>query len=207
MASSSALVTKAMLIYYDGKIKDWSQAQISDKISALGDVFTLKGKVASTAALPVSDNKAGDLYLVGDDSSAESAEYYWTGSVWEYMGLTGVSLDGYITETQLYKGVDGTGTTDAPAAGTILAPIFAKAKANAEAILENKAAISAINDPATGILKTAKDYADSAASKAIYGGGGSAEAPIAGSVAAKVKALEDITSDVITEEDIDGLFA
>lgn len=212
--SDKALVNKSMLIYYDGKIKNWTQLQISEKISALGDIFTLKGKVESTDALPAENNKAGDLYLVAVEGSNECAEYYWTGTAWEYMGVTGVSLDGYITETQLYKGVDGSGTLVSPAADTILSPIYKRHAessvlilANEDAIKANTAAIAAINNAETGILKTAQNYADSVASSSIYGEGGSAEAPAAGSLSAKVKALEDATSDVITEEDIDGLFA
>ena len=200
MATDAALVTKSMLVYYDGKIKNWTSTQISDKISALGDVFTLKGKVASKDALPSADNKAGDLYLVGAEGASESEEYYWTGTAWEYMGVTGVSLDGYITEVQLYKGVDGTGTIDNPAEGTLLAPIYARVKANEDAI-------AAINDESTGILAQSKTYTDDSLSKVVYGEGGSDDAPIAGSIDARLEALEGITSDVITTDDIDSLFS
>ncbi len=206
MATNNALVTKAMLVYYDGKIKDWVQLEISDKISALGDVFTIKGKVATVDALPASDNKAGDLYLVASDGASESAEYYWTGEKWEYMGVTGVSLDGYINETQLYKGTDGTGTVDAPAAGTILAPIYSKIAEIEAAVDANTQAIADINNVSTGILAQSKTYTDDSVNKAMFGEGGTDESPVAGSVDARLEALEGITSDVITTADIDALF-
>ena len=206
MATNNALVTKAMLVYYDGKIKDWVQLEISDKISALGDVFTLKGKVATVDALPAADNKACDLYLVASKGASESAEYYWTGEKWEYMGVTGVSLDGYVNETQLYKGVDGTGTVDAPAAGTILAPIYSKIAEIEAAVEANTQAIADINNVSTGILAQSKTYTDDSVSKVMFGEGGTDESPVAGSVDARLEALEGITSDVITTADIDALF-
>lgn len=206
MATNNALVTKAMLVYYDGKIKNWVQLEISDKISALGDVFTIKGKVATVDALPAADNKAGDLYLVASEGASESAEYYWTGEKWEYMGVTGVSLDGYVNETQLYKGVDGTGTVDAPAAGTILAPIYSKIAEIEAAVEANTQAIADINNVSTGILAQSKTYTDDSVNKAMFGEGGTDDAPVAGSVDARLEALEVITSDVITTADIDALF-
>ncbi len=111
------------LNYYDGKIKAWVGTQISN----IGTVFTLKGRVDAVSDLPTTDVKAGDVYLVGAADAVEFDEYVRTSdNKWEMFGKTAetVDLTGYITESTLYKGTDDTGTTTAPAAGTILATLI-----------------------------------------------------------------------------------
>ena len=49
---------------------------IKTSIEALGDVFSLKGNVASTSQLPSTGNKAGDIYLVGPNQQGSYDEYY-----------------------------------------------------------------------------------------------------------------------------------
>ena len=81
--------------------KEETDAAISDAISALGTLFKFKGRVDSADALPSSGNKQGDVYLVGAADAAEFQEYYWTGTLWDYMGKTGsVDLSNYYTKTE-----------------------------------------------------------------------------------------------------------
>ena len=64
-------------------------AAISDAISALGNLMTIKGIVATTGELPLADNKTGDVYFVGTagDTDDSYAEYVWTeAGKWEYIG-------------------------------------------------------------------------------------------------------------------------
>lgn len=77
--------------------------KIQSVISALGNVFVLKGKVTSVDALPSSNNKTGDIYLVGAESATAFDEYYWTGTLWDYMGVTNpeVDLSNYYTKSEV----------------------------------------------------------------------------------------------------------
>lgn len=97
---------------------------ISQSVSALGDVFTIKGSVSSFDELPTTGNKNGDFYLVGPKSDGSYDEYYWSAAlVWESMGSTASELGGYITAATLYEGEDGTGTIENPAPDTIMAVV------------------------------------------------------------------------------------
>lgn len=103
--------TYAALPYVTGDV-DMSQyytstetdTKISSAIAALGTVFNIKGRVATTDALTsIVDPKAGDVYLVGAEDTNNAAEYYYTtDGKWEYMGLiTEVDLSGYYTKTDV----------------------------------------------------------------------------------------------------------
>lgn len=75
---------------------------ISEAFSEKGDLFTLKGTVESTDLLPKEDNKKCDVYLVGKESDKEFAEYYWTGTDWDYMGTTtSVDLSNYYNKGEI----------------------------------------------------------------------------------------------------------
>ena len=94
---------------------------IANSIAALGDVFDIKGTVATKEDLPMSGNKNGDVYLVGPQKDGSYNEYFWSSfEQWESMGSTATNLDGAVTEEKLYKGEDKTGTITEPAEGTIL---------------------------------------------------------------------------------------
>lgn len=94
---------------------------INKSIESLGNVFSLKGNLASVDDLPQSGNQSGDLYLVGPNQDGSYDEYYWTaGGTWEQMGSTATGMDGFINENTMYKGADGTGTIENPAEDTIL---------------------------------------------------------------------------------------
>lgn len=95
---------------------------ISKGISAVGNIFMLKGNVSSYDQLPTFGNSSGDIYLVGPMEDGSFDEYYWRNpGVWELMGSTSKNISGYISEKTLYRGEDGTGTPENPAEGTILA--------------------------------------------------------------------------------------
>ena len=82
--------------------KEETDAAISDAISALGTLFKFKGRVDSVDALPSSGNKQGDVYLVGAADATEFQEYYWTGTLWDYMGKTGnVDLSEYYKKSEV----------------------------------------------------------------------------------------------------------
>ena len=87
----------------DYATKDYVDTGISSAISALGTVFIVKGRVDSVDALPNTDNKAGDVYLVGTEDADNFAEYYWTGTFWDFMGqTTTVDLSNYYTKDAVY---------------------------------------------------------------------------------------------------------
>lgn len=122
---TNPFVKKNDLNRYNTRVKTWVSTQLSTTITNIGTIFKLKGRVDTYESLPV-DANPGDMYMVGTSESAECAEYFRTESgVWQYCGVTSPSLEGYITETQLYKGADGTGTIDNPATGTLLAAMNA----------------------------------------------------------------------------------
>ncbi len=169
MAVNTTRVTFANLSKYDLLQRQWAANLVAEKVGALGKVLNLKGRKDTTADLQtVEDAKVGDVWMIGAEGSDSFEEYYYTDAgKWEFMGVTRASLDGYVSEANLYKGNDGTGTPAAPADGTILATITATISTNADAIDEletkvekNTTDIAAINNTETGILKQAKDYAD-----------------------------------------------
>lgn len=104
-------------------VKSFVNSKITGEISKLGNIMTITGKVASKEALPT-DAKPGAVYMVGADDDVDSAEYVRTASgTWEYLGVAGgteVDMSGYTSNKVLFAGDAGTGTTDAPAEGTIL---------------------------------------------------------------------------------------
>lgn len=90
---------------------------ISDAISALGNLMTIKGIVATTGELPLADNKTGDVYFVGTagDTGDSYAEYVWTADgKWEYIGkITEVDLSNYYNKTEVDTALDNkVNTTD-----------------------------------------------------------------------------------------------
>ena len=88
----------------DYATKDYVDTGISSAISALGTVFVVKGRVDSVDALPNTDNKSGDVYLVGAEDADNFAEYYWTGTLWDFMGqTTEVDLSNYYTKDAVYN--------------------------------------------------------------------------------------------------------
>lgn len=79
-------------------------AGIQSQLDALGNVFTLKGSVATVGDLPASNNHIGDVWYVIADSSG----YVWIDDNgterWEQLGLT-VDLSNYATQNDLTTGL------------------------------------------------------------------------------------------------------
>ena len=92
---------------------DYVDTGIQSAISTLGTVFTVKGRVDSVDALPNTDNKAGDVYLVGAEDADNFAEYYYTGTMWDFMGqTTTVDLSNYYTKDAVYTKTEVDGLLD-----------------------------------------------------------------------------------------------
>lgn len=114
------------LKYYDLKSRQWTLEQISESIKSLGNVARIVGRVADMDALnAIEEPKIGDIYFVGEEGSPEFEEYIRTElDVWEYIGVTTASIDGYVDTYDLYIGGSpeepGEGTVEDPAEDTIL---------------------------------------------------------------------------------------
>ena len=81
---------------------------ISKAIGNLGTLFRFKGRVDTVGDLPASDNQQGDVYLVGVESASEFAEYYWTGTFFDYMGkTTSISLIEYYKKSEVDNLLNG----------------------------------------------------------------------------------------------------
>lgn len=140
------LVTVPILSYYDTKLKTWVQTKLDSAIASISKIMTLKGVKATLEEVQALENPAiGDMWRVGPREDGQYAEYYYTeDNKWEFIGVTAaeVSLDGYVDETALFKGEAGTGTIENPAEGTILYPIYVKAKDLADRVAELETAVS-----------------------------------------------------------------
>lgn len=97
--------TYSQLPYLGGDMTEYYtktevDSAISTAISSLGNLFTFKGRVDNVDSLP-SGAKQGDVYLVGAKGASEFQEYYWTGTLWDYMGkTTETDLTNYYTKTE-----------------------------------------------------------------------------------------------------------
>lgn len=221
--SNNSYVTKGILTYYDTKAKAWTEEKISGAIAGLGNVLTIKERVDNVEALPKSAN-VGDVYTVGASDAAEFEEYYWNGTRWEFMGLTRANLDDYITNVQLYKGAEGTGTAAIPAEGTLLYPLYLSVKTNADniaAVTERVTAAETDIDNIEGRVSTAENDID-AVEVAINGEGGVVERVTAAETAVndlddaingvggaieRIAAVEAKVAEEMSTDDIDALFA
>ena len=91
---------QAQLKVGDGVHKYSELGYVTDAaIEALGNIFTVKGVVASTSLLPTTGNKVGDVYFVGPKSGTQAgdpdqySEYVWTSAgSWEYIGEVAASV-------------------------------------------------------------------------------------------------------------------
>lgn len=91
----------ASLPYVGGEMDESAARQlVQEEIAKLGKVFRMKGRVESTEELPSEGNEEGDVYLVGAESDTDMKEYYWTGTLWDYMGTTMVDLSNYYTKSE-----------------------------------------------------------------------------------------------------------
>lgn len=89
------------LPYVGGEMDESAARQlVQEEIAKLGKVFRMKGRVESTEELPSEGNEEGDVYLVGAESDTDMKEYYWTGTLWDYMGTTMVDLSNYYTKSE-----------------------------------------------------------------------------------------------------------
>lgn len=92
---------------------DYVDTGIQSAISALGTIFTVKGRVDTADNLPADNNKNGDVYLVGTEGSDNYAEYMWTGTLWNMLGTTvEVDLSNYYTKDAVYTKTEVDGLLD-----------------------------------------------------------------------------------------------
>ena len=128
LEAGDSFVRQSTLTKYNTKQKAYMATKISAAIEKLGNVFTLvpNNRVDTVEQLPTDKElEPGTVYLVGAEGAKDFDEFYWTtGKTWERMGGTAISLAGYITETVLYKGAQGTGTTTEPASDSILGAVY-----------------------------------------------------------------------------------
>lgn len=97
----------------DYATKNYVDTGIQSAISALGTIFTVKGRVDTSNDLPAEDNKNGDVYLVGAEDSDNYAEYMWTGTLWNMLGTTvEVDLSNYYTKDAVYTKTEVDGLLD-----------------------------------------------------------------------------------------------
>ena len=79
--------------------------ELQHQIDGLGNVFTLKGSVATYSDLPASDNNIGDVWYVVD----EAVGYVWIDDNgterWEQLGLP-IDLSDYVTTSDLALALD-----------------------------------------------------------------------------------------------------
>lgn len=77
---------------------------ITQAFAEKGTLFKLKGTKESVSQLPPDGNEVGDVYLVSLADSDEMAEYYWTGTKWDFMGTTTkVDLSEYYKKSEVYS--------------------------------------------------------------------------------------------------------
>lgn len=94
-AKAAEVATDLATNYYDKTDTDSKITAVEGKITALGSVMNYKGTKATTADLPATDNKTGDVWHV----TADSGEYAWDGTEWQELGST-IDLSGCATAAQ-----------------------------------------------------------------------------------------------------------
>lgn len=81
-----------------------SQKAVTDALTSLGHLFTLKGFANSKDDLPLTDNKVGYVYIITDpdNPNADAEEYVWTDrNEWERLGVVvATDLSAYYNKTQ-----------------------------------------------------------------------------------------------------------
>ncbi len=95
-AKAAEVATDLATNYYNKTDTDSKITAVEDKITALGSVMNYKGTKDTTAALPTTGNKTGDVWHVTENAG----EYAWDGKEWQELGST-IDLSGYVTDSAL----------------------------------------------------------------------------------------------------------
>lgn len=76
------IIARGMAANANKSVKD-----VSDRVDILGKIGTIRGRKLTYEDLPETDNKEGDIWLVGEENAADSKEYIWTTEhKWELLG-------------------------------------------------------------------------------------------------------------------------
>lgn len=92
-----------------------SKSYTDTSISALGNLFTIKGIVATKDDLPATGNKVGDVYFVGSEEDEQMMEYIWISTnKWEAFGFAvSTDLSGYYSKAEVDTKVNAKADTSA----------------------------------------------------------------------------------------------
>lgn len=177
----------------DGTHKYAELPYITDgAIGSLGNIFTVKGVVATVQDLPSTGNHVGDVYFVGDSSAAGTdkySEYVWTSnSSWEFIGQVAAEIPVYTGGTGI--NIDGNNAINLePAVGSTT---IGGVKAGTNITIAADGTISATADPV--VFDSSHPYDESTNPAATVGTVTAAIDALDGSITGSPAASKTVTA-------------